>query len=92
MGTLKRLLVVGAAIVLSAFALSGIASAAQTWPQRPVKFIVPLGPGSGTDVTARLVGDYLSRRWGHWNVCGPSVPSRQAALRPACAGSGRERG
>jgi tripartite-type tricarboxylate transporter receptor subunit TctC len=64
MGTLKRLLVVGAAIVLSAFALSGIASAAQTWPQRPVKFIVPLGPGSGTDVTARLVGDYLSRRWG----------------------------
>jgi tripartite-type tricarboxylate transporter receptor subunit TctC len=37
---------------------------AQTWPQRPVKFIVTLGPGSGVDFGARLLGDRLSKRWG----------------------------
>jgi tripartite-type tricarboxylate transporter receptor subunit TctC len=39
-------------------------STAQTWPQRPVKFIVTLGPGSGVDFGARLLGDRLSKRWG----------------------------
>src|SRR5947209_15477074 len=36
----------------------------QTWPQRPVKFIVTLGPGSGVDFGTRLLGDRLSKRWG----------------------------
>ena len=29
-------------------------AAAQAWPQRGVKFILPLGPGSGVDIGARL--------------------------------------
>ncbi|HWM41872.1 MAG TPA: tripartite tricarboxylate transporter substrate binding protein [Burkholderiales bacterium] len=37
---------------------------AQSWPQRPVKFICPLGPGSGADITGRLLADRLSKRWG----------------------------
>ena len=37
---------------------------AQTWPERPVKIIVPLGPGSGVDITARLLGDRLASLWG----------------------------
>jgi tripartite-type tricarboxylate transporter receptor subunit TctC len=37
---------------------------AQAWPQRPVKFIVPLGPGSGADIGARLLADQLPARWG----------------------------
>jgi tripartite-type tricarboxylate transporter receptor subunit TctC len=37
---------------------------AQSWPQRPVRFIVPLGPGSGVDIGARLVADRLTARWG----------------------------
>jgi tripartite-type tricarboxylate transporter receptor subunit TctC len=40
------------------------AQAPQPWPQRPVKFILPLGPGSGADIGARLLGDRLSQRWG----------------------------
>ena len=36
----------------------------QLWPQRLVKFIVPLGAGSGVDIGARLLGDRLSSRWG----------------------------
>ena len=39
-------------------------SLAQTWPQRLVRFIVPLGPGSGVDITARLLADKLTARWG----------------------------
>src|SRR5207245_877099 len=39
-------------------------SLAQTWPQRSVRFILPLGPGSGTDIGARLFADRLSARWG----------------------------
>jgi tripartite-type tricarboxylate transporter receptor subunit TctC len=33
------------------------------WPTRPVKLIVPFGPGSGQDVVARLLAPRLSERW-----------------------------
>jgi tripartite-type tricarboxylate transporter receptor subunit TctC len=36
----------------------------QPWPQRTVKFIVPFGPGSATDIDARLFADRLAARWG----------------------------
>jgi tripartite-type tricarboxylate transporter receptor subunit TctC len=39
-------------------------AAAQTWPQRPVKFILTLGPGSGADIGGRLIAEKLSARWG----------------------------
>src|SRR5258708_37810063 len=39
-------------------------TAAQSWPQRPVKFIVPFGPGAGVDIGARLLADRLPARWG----------------------------
>src|SRR5947209_12545712 len=39
-------------------------ASAQIWPQRPVKFIVPFGPGSGVDIGARLLADRLPARWG----------------------------
>ena len=37
---------------------------AQAWPQRPVKFVCPLGPGSGADITGRLLAERLATRWG----------------------------
>jgi tripartite-type tricarboxylate transporter receptor subunit TctC len=37
---------------------------AQPWPQRTVKFIVPFGAGSATDIDARLFADRLAARWG----------------------------
>jgi len=37
---------------------------AEVWPNRPVRFIVTLGPGSGVDIGARLFADKLSERWG----------------------------
>jgi tripartite-type tricarboxylate transporter receptor subunit TctC len=41
-------------------------SPAQTaaWPTRPVHFVIPLGPGSGVDITARVFADKLSAKWG----------------------------
>src|SRR5687767_4356662 len=40
-----------------------LAAQAQSWPSRPVKFIVPLGPGSGADVTGRMLAERLSKDW-----------------------------
>jgi tripartite-type tricarboxylate transporter receptor subunit TctC len=37
---------------------------AQTWPERAVRFVVPLGPGSGVDISARLLAERLQKRWG----------------------------
>src|SRR6266404_1330450 len=39
-------------------------SRAQTWPQRPVKFVIPFGPGAGADIAARLLSERLPARWG----------------------------
>ena len=59
-------LIVAAALTLSALVSSAdTASAqAQSWPTRPVKFVLPLGPGSGVDITGRLVAERLQARWG----------------------------
>jgi len=53
----------GFSLVLVPAALS-TASAQMSWPQRNVRFIVPLGPGSGADIGARLFADKLTARWG----------------------------
>jgi tripartite-type tricarboxylate transporter receptor subunit TctC len=58
MKILARLVV---CIALSALSLPSLA---QSWPQRPVKFILSLGPGSGADIGARLYADRLTKLWG----------------------------
>jgi tripartite-type tricarboxylate transporter receptor subunit TctC len=40
------------------------AAAAADWPTRPVRLILTLGAGSGTDIGARLLADRLTQRWG----------------------------
>jgi tripartite-type tricarboxylate transporter receptor subunit TctC len=53
-------LVTGAA-TLSA---SSRAVRAQAYPTRPITIIVPFAPGGGTDVSARVVGEHMSRTLG----------------------------
>ena len=52
------------ALVVVAIAAFLSSAVAQTWPQRPVKFVLPLGAGSGADIGARLIADKLAERWG----------------------------
>jgi len=37
---------------------------AQDWPNRPIRLIVPFPAGGSTDISARIVGEYLSRSLG----------------------------
>jgi tripartite-type tricarboxylate transporter receptor subunit TctC len=58
-----RLLAIGI-ILATAAAGPGPASAQQTYPTRTVRLILPFGAASATDITARLLADRLSTRWG----------------------------
>ena len=82
---MKRLfgIVLSCAIV----ALAGAAEA-DSWPSRPIKLIVPTGPGAATDVMARLLADGVSRTLGQTvfveNIPGASgILAHEAAARAA---------
>ena len=54
-------------IVLLAFAAliaAPVSAGAQTYPDRPVKIIVPIGPSGSYDIVGRLLADQLSKRLG----------------------------
>lgn len=44
-----------AALALALLAILPDSARAQAWPDRPVKFILTFGAGSGTDIGARLI-------------------------------------
>jgi tripartite-type tricarboxylate transporter receptor subunit TctC len=55
----------GNILVLSATLFAVLTPArAQDYPTRPVKIIVPFPAGGTADVMPRLIGDWLSRKWG----------------------------
>src|ERR1700742_1742297 len=49
---------------ISALAIAILPAAAQDWPTKPVKLIVPFAAGSTPDVTARMLTDYLQTKTG----------------------------
>ena len=58
--TRRRLLAVSTAAWLSGTR----AARAQDWPQRPVRIIVPFGPGGGSDIIGRIVAQSLQEKLG----------------------------
>ena len=51
-------------IALVPLALGGAARAQEAWPSRPVRLIVPGGPGSGTDIVSRVFAEALGTAFG----------------------------
>jgi tripartite-type tricarboxylate transporter receptor subunit TctC len=74
-----------AAAVLAALFLSSAPqlARAQEWPQRTVKFIVPLGAGAGADIGGRLIAERVQKKWNRAVIIenkpgGDSIPAIQA--------------
>ena len=53
-----------ATIVAGALALLAAGAHAQTYPAKPIRWIVPFPPGGSTDLLARVVGQKLTESWG----------------------------
>src|SRR5215216_2152024 len=49
---------------LMALLTTVLPAVAQDWPAKPVRIIVPFGPGSTPDVVARLIADHLQQKLG----------------------------
>jgi tripartite-type tricarboxylate transporter receptor subunit TctC len=59
-----RLVPLSAVLAFAAF-LASHPAPAQDYPTRPVRIIVPFPAGGTADAMPRVVGDFLSRKWGH---------------------------
>jgi tripartite-type tricarboxylate transporter receptor subunit TctC len=59
--SLERLLRRASACALAATLAAS--AAAQTWPDKPVRLLVPTPPGNALDISARMLADRLSQQW-----------------------------
>ena len=59
----RCILIVVHTIVLLGYSVIGLAQI-ETYPTRPVKIIVPFGPGGSADMLARVLGEGLSKEFG----------------------------
>jgi tripartite-type tricarboxylate transporter receptor subunit TctC len=55
---------IGAGLALAAMLAALPGAGAQDYPSRPVKIIVPFPAGGTADVMPRVIGEWLSRKWG----------------------------
>ncbi len=55
---------IGMALATSAFVATASAQPQQTYPDRPIRFVVPLATGGATDIAARLFGQKLADAFG----------------------------
>jgi tripartite-type tricarboxylate transporter receptor subunit TctC len=46
-------------LTAGAFSLFAVTANAQTYPSKPITFVVPFGPGSGSDLIGRIIGQRL---------------------------------
>ena len=61
---MKKLIAWRAATLFAAASLIATSSIAQTYPTKPVRFVVPFTAGGPTDIQGRMLGDKLSQRLG----------------------------
>ncbi len=61
---MKHLVRLWKAAGIAAIVAAGAVAHAQEYPSRPVRLIVPYPVGGASDITARLVADKLTKKWG----------------------------
>ena len=54
---MKKIILCGAAVLLSLGLASGASAQVSDWPSKPLSLIVPFGPGSSPDTMARVVAE-----------------------------------
>jgi len=91
--TNRRVWMAGA--ISGAVLLRARAAAAQAYPQRAVRIIVPYAPGGGTDVFSRLLAAQMEREFGQTLIVDnaaaaevPSAPRRSRTRSPTAIPSG----
>src|SRR5262245_48573547 len=52
------------ALALSGLLFASVPAAAQDWPAKTVRIIVPFGPGSTPDMVGRLIADHMQQKLG----------------------------
>jgi tripartite-type tricarboxylate transporter receptor subunit TctC len=60
----RSLLTAAAAMTVATLPQSRLAQAADAWPARPVKIVVPFAPGGAVDIVGRLTARYLGDELG----------------------------
>jgi tripartite-type tricarboxylate transporter receptor subunit TctC len=68
-----------AAVIAAVFFLPLVPVHAQPYPSRPIRWVIPFGPGSATDTLARIAGQDLSQSLGQPVVVVPK-PGADGAL------------
>ncbi len=61
---MRSISALGSVMAALAFAILSAPAPAQDFPTKPVRFIVPNPPGGASDITARVLAEKLSQRWG----------------------------
>ena len=85
---MKRFFLIRALLAL-VVALAPLAATAQQYPSKPIRLIVPFGPGSTADIIARQIGAALSRDLGQQVVvenkpgAGGTIGAAEAGRAPA---------
>lgn len=77
------------AFSVAALAVMVGSASAQTYPSKPIRWIVPFPPGGSTDLLARVVGQKLTEAWGQQVIvenkggAGGTLGAAEAARAPA---------